>query len=300
MLENKRIIKLLRRAKLLKDAPAAQPKDLFEVNYEAIREPKKPVGIGYNPTVIENIISGLQGHGYTVEDYAIDIAGYRDYYTQAAYDQKYPNYYRPVIWEKSLEHYIAAQLLALQPDDVYIDIASEGSPVPEIYSRLYGSNSYRQDMIYPAGLNDHMIGGDAGDMPVPDGFASKMALHCSFEHFEGDADMRFFREIGRVLRPGGAVCIVPFYLFDQYAILTDPEVSVPQGVPFESDAVVYCRRGWNNRHGRFYNPDNVIKRLSNNLNGLTMKIYKITNAKEADPRCYAEFAALITKPAGTA
>jgi SAM-dependent methyltransferase len=297
VLQSQKLVRLLKRVKLIRSAPPAQPASSFDLLYKAVREPKKPVGIGYNPTIIEHIVSGLQTHGYSVEDYAIDVAGYRDYYARAEYDQKYPNYYRPVIWEKSLEHYIAAKLLALQPGDVYIDIASEGSPVPEIYQRLFGSDTYRQDMIYPAGLNDHMIGGDAGDMPVPDGFASKMALHCSFEHFEGDSDMRFMRELGRVLRPGGAVCIVPFYLFDRYAILTDPEISVPQKVQFESDATVYCRRGWNNRHGRFYDPDHVVTRLLSNLNGLDMKIYKITNAKEVDPRCYVEFAAVIAKPA---
>lgn len=263
--------------------------------YQALREPKHPGGISYNPEIIRNVINSLKSLGYEVQDYHIDVADYRAYFEQAAYKEKYPNYYDFNLPEKSLEHYIAAKLLELGPEDVYIDIASEGSPVPEIYQRLYGCTTYRQDLSYPPGLNNRMIGGNAADMPVPNGFASKMALHCSFEHFENESDINFIKEVGRVLKPGGSVCIVPFYLHDKYAILTDPNVAVPQKVQFEEDAILYCDPTWKNRHGRFYDPVHLYERIHKQLNGMKMTIYKIMNAREVNSSCYVEFAGLISK-----
>jgi glycosyltransferase involved in cell wall biosynthesis len=294
-LQGQRAVRILKRLHLIKDVSPAPDGDQPD-SCHAIREPKHLGGVSYNAVIINNIIIGLRSLGYEVERYEIDVADYWTYFEAAAYKEKYPDYYDFNLPEKSLEHYIAARLLDLNPNDVYIDIASEGSPVPEIYNRLFGCTTYRQDMAYPKGLNGNAIGGDAADMLIPDSFASKMALHCSFEHFEGDSDIGFIKEASRVLRKGGAVCIVPLYLYDKYAILTDPNISVPEKVRFEDDAIVYCDPNWENRHGRLYDPVHLIQRVHNNLNGMTMKIYKITNAKEVDQSCYVEFAALITKP----
>lgn len=264
--------------------------------FQAIRPPKHFGGVNYKPDSFERIIAGLQQFGYEVQSYKLDVDAYQAYFKEADYLSQYPTYYDFLLPEKSLEHYIAAQFLQLQPDDVYIDIANEGSPTPEIYHRLFGCKTYRQDIRFPPGINNDMIGGDAGNMDVlPDGFASKMALHCSFEHFEGDSDINFIQEAGRILRPGGAVCIVPLYLFDKYAIQTAPSISVPQKVQFEEDAIICCDENWKNRHGRFYDPAHLFERVHKHLKGLTMTIYKITNAKEVDPNCYVEFTALITK-----
>lgn len=281
--------------------PSAQPATALQTNtldnyYAAIREPKFPGGIQYRAGVLDQITRQLRQLGLEITEYTIDVSAYRAYFRAADYKGIYPQYYTFALAEKSLEHFVAAQLLSLQPEDVYIDIASEGSPVPEIYHRLYGCKTYRQDLSYPAGWNGELIGGDAASMPIPDAFADKMALHCSFEHFEGDSDIRFIHEIKRVLKPGGRVCFVPLYLFDRYAIQTDPKVAVPARVQFEADATVYCHPTWANRHGRFYDPAHFVTRIYNNLSGLKVTLYRILNAREADSSCYAEFAMVIVKP----
>jgi SAM-dependent methyltransferase len=224
------------------------------------------------------------------------VADYRRYFAAARYLEEYPDYYSFNRPEKSLEHYLAMKLLALQTDDVYIDVASEHSPAPDIYHRLFGVTAYRQDLSYRAGLHRDRIGGDAARMPVPDGFATKMALHCSFEHFEGESDIGFIRETWRVLRPGGAVCMVPLYLFEEYAVQTDPTIAVPARVAFEADATVYCARGWGNRHGRFYDPEHLVSRVAGNAAGMGLEIYRITSAEVVDPSCYVRFAMVIRKP----
>jgi SAM-dependent methyltransferase len=264
--------------------------------YDQFRDPKRVGPIALSPTVIEEILRQLAAFDFDVRKHSIDVATYHSYLRRAGYADRYPEYYSFNIQEKSLEHFIAATLLDLNPDDTYIDIASEGSPVPEIYERLYGCKTYRQDLAYPAGLSGDTIGGDAAAMPIPADFASKLGLHCSFEHFEGDADMRFAREIQRVLRPGGALCIVPLYLYEVYAIQTDPNVSAPAGVEFEDDSVLFLDPTWQNRHGRFYDAAHLARRVRDLLPGLTMTVHHITNPEEVDPSCYVRFAALIQRP----
>ncbi len=261
-----------------------------------IREPKKKCAVSYAQGAEDRIICRLAALGLDVQPYEIDIADHRRYVAAARYLEDFPNYYgfnRP---EKSLEHYLAAKLLELRAQDVYIDVASEHSPAPDIYRRLFGVKAYRQDLAYSPGVHRDRIGGDAALMPVSDGFATKMALHCSFEHFEGESDVGFIRETGRILAPGGAVCVVPLYLFEEYAIQADPEVAVPAGVAFEDDATVYCARGWGNRHGRFYDPEHLAARVLRNAGGMALEIYRITNAEQVDPSCYVRFAMVIRKP----
>lgn len=260
-----------------------------------IREPRTTEPFNYTPLVVETITADLARRGFPVEEIAIDPAAYRAYFAAARYAERYPDYYSFNLPEKSLEHFVAATLLELGPADVYIDIASEHSPVPEIYAQLFGCVSYRQDLAYPEGLHGDRIGGDAAAMPVPDGFATKMALHCSFEHFEGDADMRFVREIKRVLRAGGRVCFAPLYLCDRYGVLTDPAVAVAEHVSFEPDALVYCKPGWGNRHGRMYDAAHLESRIRRNLAGMQLKLYRIVNATAVDPSCYLQFAAVISR-----
>jgi SAM-dependent methyltransferase len=261
-----------------------------------IREPRQasaiPLGVGFEQRVVDR----LRRLGVLVNDFLINVDKYRQYVKRAEYRKRYPDYYSTNFAEKSLEHFIAAELLALSANDTYIDIASEQSPVPEIYRRLFGVSSFRQDLTYPPGMHGDTIGSDAVAMPVPDGFASKVALHCSFEHFEGDADIRFVREVRRVLRPGGAACIVPLYMAEAYSVMTDPTVSVPAGVQFEADSTVYCVNGWGNRYGRFYDPEHFAARIARSLGELTAVVYRITNGPDVDPSCYVRFALVLSSP----
>ena len=275
---------------------ATRPNSNFTRYHSEIPNPQKQGGVVQSLESQEKVVQGLLQLGIEVENYQIDIQEYRQYFQDARYLQDFPDYYSFNLPEKTLEHYIAAKLLQLNNEDIYIDIASQHSPTPVIYHRLFGVQAYLQDLDYPQGLHGNQIGGDAANMPVPDGFATKMALHCSFEHFENGSDIGFIRELSRVLKPGGAVCITPFYLFDEFAVQTDPAVSIPQGVKFDEDATVYCAYGWGNRHGRFYDPERVFSRVCKNLNGMKIKVYRITNAQQVDPSCYVQFAGLISKP----
>jgi len=169
------------------------------------------------------------------------------------------------------------------------------SPASDIYHRLYGCEVYKQDMSFADGIYDKVIGGDACRMPIEKGFASKMAMHCSFEHFENDSDIRFIREADRVLRKGGKLCILPLYLFNKYVVQTDPTLFSRNKSLFERGAIMYCARGWAQRHSRFYDVAHLASRIRDNMERLELTIYVVKNEKQADPSCYLKFIALFEK-----
>lgn len=269
----------------------------WDKRYEALREPKIKSAVPHSPEIQRKIVEELKENGFNVVDIHAGRKEYEQFVEDAGYD-RFPDYFGgigdPSFIEKSLEHFLAAKLLGLSETDVYIDIASCGSPVPGIYNKLFGCSVYRQDIIYRKGFHGDKIGGDAALMPLPDGFATRMGLHCSFEHFENDSDIRFIIEAGRVLKQGGKLCILPLYLFETYAIQTDPG-KLSKKISFEEDAVLYCVKGWNNRHGRFYDVPHLISRVKNNLDTLRMTVYVVENEKEIHRDCYLKFIALLEK-----
>jgi hypothetical protein len=268
---------------------------LFELAYLRIREPKRKGYPVFLADSVDKIAHNLLKSGLTIDDYPVDVGDYQKYFQSAQYKEKYSNNYPHNLTEKSLEHYIAAKLLEINEKDVYIDIAAKDSPVAEIFRKLFGAETFRQDISYTSGFKGNLIGGDAANMPVPDHFANKVGLYGSFEHFEGDSDIVLIREATKVLKPGGSACIIPLSLAQEYSIVTDPVIAVSQNVAFEDKAVVCCVKGFNNRFGRFYDPDTLKSRIQSNLGGVSLKIFKITNAN-FDPSCYVQFAALLTKP----
>lgn len=269
---------------------------LWNYYYNSLREPKIISTITLNPRIQNEIVNLLKKNDFKVINFKIDLTDYKHYLSNAEY-YRFPRYYgsgraRNFI-EKTLEHYLSAKLLNLSEDDVYIDIANANSPVPEIYYKLYGCKVYRQDLMFPKGIHGNIIGGNAANMPLNDNFATKLALHCSFEHFEQDSDIKFIKEASRVLKKGGKLCILPLYLFNKYAILTDPAILPKNCIAFENDAILYCVKGYRNRHGRFYDIPHLITRIKNNLNNLKLTIYVVQNEKDVALSCYIKFIALF-------
>lgn len=268
--------------------------------YHALREPKRIGHHEHTEADEAQVRSALARAGFDVRPLRVDLDAFMRFRERADY-ARFPLYLdggrAPESHEKALEHYLAFELLRLGPQDVYVDIASQNSPVPDIYARLAGARVVRQDLVYPPGLHGDRIGGDAASLPVPDGFASGMALHNAFEHFEGDSDTRFVAEACRVLRPGGRLVILPLFLAPHYLVQTDPAVWPPGGIAFEPDAEVLCARGWRDRFGRHYDAAHLATRVAGALRGARLTVFRIENAAELHPGIYMRFAALVEREA---
>jgi len=150
----------------------------------------------------ERISSDFESAGITVIPYRIDLEDFSVWLENANFPTSYKNSYGEIFIEKALEHYVGAKLLDLKKEDIFIDVAAASSPWFEISEKMYGCTSYALDLAFPPGINGKKIGADATSMPLPNGFVTKMALHCAYEMFEGDSDIRLLPEAYRVLSGG--------------------------------------------------------------------------------------------------
>ena len=144
----------------------------WDYYYTKLHQPKVKSPVPHDDyRAQEEIIRELRKNSFILSDYYINVADYKQYMNNAEY-YGFSDYYgagkENKFIEKTLEHYLAAKFLDFSKDDVYIDIASENSPVTEIYHKLYGCKTYRQDLAFPKGLNGNVIGGEASNMPIED------------------------------------------------------------------------------------------------------------------------------------
>lgn len=244
--------------------------------------------------------AGLAAAGVRVVPFAVDREGFDRYVRESGYPARgyWQGGRQRAAVEKYLEHFVSLDLLEIAPGDVVIDVASCTSPFPEIVADRYGCRVYRQDIVYPPGVEGDRIGGDACAMPVAEGFADKMVLHCSFEHFEGDRDGRFVREAARVLRPGGRLCILPLYFGREYAVMTDPDAWGEREPELDPEALTWLAEGYGELHGRLYDVPRFLDRVVAHLGDLELTVHRVDNAAEIDPGCYLRLAAVLVKPGG--
>lgn len=176
-----------------------------------------------------------------------------------------------------------------------MDVASSNSVFVDVLRKKYpGLVCYRQDLKYPSGVKNFVVGSNAENIPLGDETITKMGLHCSFEHFEGDADYGFIKEAYRLLRPGGRVCIIPLYSTEKYHILTNAEMWVSHWIPkFEKGSPLYLHEPKVNVHGRFYNPEMFYERRVKTCPDFDVKIYHFS--KNKDIQGCPTFACVFTK-----
>jgi len=242
----------------------------------------------------KKIRDDFEKSGLEVIPYVIDVREFSDWLKEAEFPEYYVKSYGDVFIEKALEHYVGAKLLDLKKDDILIDVAAANSPWFEITERIYRCATYALDLTFPPGINGKTIGADATAMPLPDGFATKMALHCAYEMFEGDADIRLLPEAYRVLSKGGKMVIIPLYMHNFYFADSSP-LSDRRGLNYQGAERVWRDDGHMLRFSRKYSVGAFLKRIVKNLTGLSLRIYFIENEKEVDSKCYLKLAAVFEK-----
>ena len=233
------------------------------------------------------------------EPLEVDASEFSEYLERAQFDRRYRDYlsfYSGFLRKKLLEQFLATKLLRFDETDVFVDVASERSPFHEIVARLYGSETYSQDLCYAAGVQNRRIGSRASSLPLPDHSVSKISVLCSFEHFEGSEDTAFVRECGRLLRPGGAVAILPLYMAPQFVNYTEPAWSLQGEVPFDEGAELRATRRWWNRFLRYYSPEKLAERvLVPAEEDFDVTIYSFVNSEQFDPSQFVAYGLLLRK-----
>lgn len=248
------------------------------------------------PAVVEAM---LTDHDIPFRRWDVPVEEFRAYMDRASYPDTYlggRNGGDPFFLEKALEHFVSLALADPQPGEVVVDVASNGSPFLANARALHGVAGYEQDLQYPRGISGDRIGGDAADMPVPDGFADVMTLHCSYDHFEGDADVGFARESGRVLKPGGRVVIVPLYLATAFVAKVDPRLRL-SGLRLDRGMTKHLIPGLDVRFSRVYDAARLHARVLNPAQetGLAWEVLRVQGFEDVVPNGYLNFALILRK-----
>jgi hypothetical protein len=249
-----------------------------------------------NEENIKIVIEDLKKYGIKISETCIDVAKYQQYLRAVDYPQNYPGYYSGNLPEKSLEHFLSLTYLDLKKGERFVDIANEHAPVPTIFNKITGCESYSQDIMFTSGINGHIIGCNASSIPTENCFFSAATALCSIEHFEGNDDVLFIKEIVRVLKSKGKIIITPLYMFSRPSIQTDPKYSIAGGVVFDDNADIYCADGWGNRFGRQYSPSTLYSRIIQpNHDTMDFEIIYLKNTNEIDKTVYCRFILVGTK-----
>lgn len=256
----------------------------------------------WNPgcsTVLHPNISGVQealkNTGIPFQTIQVSKEGFSKFLEACGYPASYHGGDSLIYTEKCLEHYLSFFLLDFKDSDVYIDLASDRSPFPAYVKGKTGCLVYRNDLSYPPGISREMtIGSDATRLPLPDDTITKATLHCSFEHFEGDADIKMLRELNRVLKVGGMACILPLYLHTEYVGLTDPFVD-RKNLEWDSHMRPIYAKNYGQRHGRFYSVKQLQERILNNLSPLSFRLFLVENLGEIARGLWCHWVLLLEK-----
>jgi len=185
--------------------------------------------------------------------------------------------------KKLLEFFTTFTLLNPQPEHSFLDGAGG---IHTYVSVLECRERYLQDAKVTDWLRRQVgkgvvcIEGDAGAIPLPDAHVDRVACHHSFEHFQGESDIAFLRQVQRLLAPGGRCCIVPLFVATRYLEVTDaltlarkfdrrswrvidPTASIPGG-------------SWCGNYARIYDVTAVRERLLANID---RDLFRVTIAQ---------------------
>lgn len=254
--------------------------ELWEIRKQikgyAVAPDKDKASYWENKFDAQEFILRFENMGVSVEKIEIDIQDFESwmkmYPTLVGFYSKSGD----VRIEKLLEHYLSWKYLNITAADVVIDVAAAGSPFAKVL-RQKKIEAYRQDLSYPAGIYEYEIGGDAGNMPVPDKFADVLTLHCAFECFQGDADLRFARDVSRILRKGGRVGIVPLYIDAIPFVKTSPWCD-KRTIQVEPEAHWLWRDDrYKAPFSRHYSPESFVERIVSVMSNISTRVLFFSN-----------------------
>ena len=128
-----------------------------------------------------------------------------------------------------------------------------------------------------------------------------MALHCAFECFQGDSDIRFVQEANRILKEKGRFGIIPLYIDSEYFVKTGPKCD-KRIISVEPEAKWIWRDDkWDQEpFSRHYSPESLKSRIIDNIIDMKSEIIHFINLDELQSyysgnRFYCNFMLRVTK-----
>jgi hypothetical protein len=170
--------------------------------------------------------------------------------------------------EKALEHSLSLDLLDFARVKRYCDVAASASPMEKAMQSLWPAvERWKQDCEFHLDWENRILSGFAQKMDaVPAGFFDALTLHCSFEHFHGNADSEFVSEVDRVLSSQGACLILPLYMDLEPKVFFDPlRTPASEVAAYDAEAMLCATFDYRQKHGRYYSPATLHARVLKHL-----------------------------------
>ncbi len=202
-----------------------------ELCYRYARFRTRSVQAYRNPTADElaAIETDLAACGVPISELTVSPSRYQEFTRSFPFPADYHGGQQTGYWhEKIFEHFISYTLLSLGSygqGDVFLDVAAGGSPWVKMLRESHNVEAFAIDLAIrpPVKGLDYYREEDATGTSFEPGSVRGISLHCAYEMFTGDSDIRAVREFARILTPGGAVVIVPLYLHTHYCSYSSPE-----------------------------------------------------------------------------
>jgi len=140
------------------------------------------------------------------------------------YFPDYKKIHQNIYSKKLIELYTTFFLLKIKHDETYMDAAGgKYSYIDKIKSK----KRLLQDIRIPKKLKEHFpkkvnfIESDAGKIPLKNESICCISCHHSFEHFQRNSDIKFIKEVQRLLSKKGRCAIIPILIGDKYIEVND-------------------------------------------------------------------------------
>jgi len=238
----------------------------------------------------------------TVENYTPSVSSFKAFKASEYFPLDYHGGIDGPVWdEKLLEHWIAYELLGLadyQQDVIYIDIAAGDSPWAKKLHDQFQMSAYAIDLNISATYKDtpfYKIE-NATSTTFENASVSGASLQCAYEMFMHQDDMLLWKEMARVLKPGGKVIIAPLYLHTHYSSYSTPDY-FGKGHS-DSAATEYVCTDWLGiPSARFYDANQLKIRVLDTITSLGMqyKLLILKNKSDLGKGIYCHFILEVTK-----
>ena len=248
------------------------------------------------------IEQGFKNQGVDICDFRIEASDYNEFKSLLPFPADYHGGVDSGVWEeKIVEHYIAYKMLELRDfrqNDIYVDVAACNSPWARILRDTLNIQAFAIDLALPEEHKklDYYRVENATKTSFPDSSVKGVSLHCAFEMFAGDDDVKLIRELQRILRQGGKAVIVPLYMHTHYCCFASPEYWGKGHA--DSAALEYVRLDMRGiPSARNYDVVALQERILRTIEncGMHSKIYVLRNGKSLSPEVYCHFILEITK-----
>lgn len=142
-------------------------------------------------------------------------------------ERYFPDYleiHKHILRKKLIELYSSFILLTIGEKESYLDAA--GGKFTYI-GKIKCRQSFLQDINIPDELKSiigekvQFIKSSVEHIPLKTGSINCISCHHSFEHFQNDVDIKFIKEIERLLSRQGRCVIIPIIIGDKYIELTN-------------------------------------------------------------------------------